>query len=68
MTQAENYAILFEGGSKNQAQKLAKNMSIWEEQGWKSETTIFGFEDGSAVYVSGPEFRVATDDEIAACK
>lgn len=66
MTQAENYEILFDGGSKAQAEKLAENMSIWKTQDWKDEVTVYGFEDGSAIYASGPEFRVATPDEIAA--
>ncbi len=68
MTQAENYEILFDGGNKAQAENLAENMSIWQAQDWNAGVTVFGFEDGSAIYVSGPEFRVATQDEIESYK
>lgn len=68
MTQAENYSILFDGGNKVQAEKLAENMSIWKEQDWENESTIFGFEDGSAVFTSGAVFRCATAEEIAAAQ
>jgi hypothetical protein len=64
MTQAENYALLFHAGSKAQAERLAENMSLWKEQDWDKEVTVFGFEDGSAIYASGPEFREATAEEI----
>ena len=66
MTQAENYEILFDGGSKDQTEKLAESMSAWKTQDWENEVTVYGFEDGSAIYASGPEFRVATAEEIAA--
>jgi hypothetical protein len=66
MKQAENYVMLHEGGNKAQAERLAENMSVWKGQDWKAEATVFGFEDGSAVYSSGPEFRQATPDEVAA--
>ena len=66
MTQAENYEILFDGGSKAQAEKLAERMSTWKWQDWEKEVTVYGFEDGSAIYASGPEFRAATAEEIAA--
>lgn len=68
MTQAENYAILFDGGNKKQATELAENMSLWRVQDWSNESTIFGFEDDSAVYSSVAEFREATAEEIAACR
>ncbi|WOI43798.1 hypothetical protein [Acidovorax sp. BLS4] len=68
MTQAENYEILFDGGNRDQARQLAENMSVWTEQDWENEVTIFGFEDGSAIFTSGAEFRQATADEIAAAK
>lgn len=64
MTQAENYEILFDGGNRRQASDLAENMSIWKGQDWENEVTVFGFADGSAIYTSGPEFRVATEEEI----
>ena len=66
MTQAENYEILFDGGNRAQAEKLAESMSTWKAQDWEKEATVYGFEDGSAIYASGPDFRVATPDEIAA--
>lgn len=66
MTQAENYEILFHGGNKVQAEKLAENMALWKGQDFESEVTVFGFEDGSAIYTSGPEFRVAAPDEVEA--
>ena len=59
MTQAQNYVILFDGGNKDQARELAENMSVSELQDWENESTVFIFEDGSAVFTSGPEFRVA---------
>lgn len=65
MTQAENYEVLFDGGNKAQAEKLAENMSLWKGQDWAKEATVYGFEDGSAIYAAGPEFRVATVEEIA---
>lgn len=65
MTQAENYALLFDGGNKRQAQELADSMCLWKEQDWKAESTLFGFEDGSAIYASGYEFREASLEEIA---
>jgi hypothetical protein len=68
MTEAENYVLLHEGGNKAQAEKLAENMSLWKGQDWAAEVTVFGFADGSAVWASGPEFRVATDPEIEAYK
>lgn len=66
MSQAENYEKLFQAGNKKQAAELANGMSIRTEQDWKNETTIFIFEDGSAVFASGPEFRQATSKEIEA--
>lgn len=66
MTQAENYEILFDGGNKAQAEKLAESMSTWKGQDWENEVTVYGFEDGSAIYASGHEFRVATPEEIVA--
>ena len=66
MTQAENYEILFDGGQKSQARNLAESMSTWKGQDWENEVTVFGFEDGSAIYASGPEFRVAKPEEIGA--
>lgn len=68
MTQAENYAMLFDAGNKAQAEKLAENMSVWKGQDWDNEVTVFGFEDGSAIYASGPDFREATAEEIAQYK
>lgn len=68
MTQAENYGILFDGGNKRQAEELAENMSIWKGQDLDNEVTVFGFEDGSAIYASGPEFRVASEAEVAQYK
>ncbi len=65
MTQAENYVMLHEGGNKAQAERLAENMSVWKGQDWDAGTTVFGFEDGSAVFASGPEFRQATANEVA---
>ncbi len=65
MKQAENYVMLHEGGNKAQAERLAESMSIWKGQDWTAGTTVFGFEDGSAVYASGPEFRQATASEVA---
>lgn len=68
MTQAENYVILFDGGNAAQAEKLAENMCLWKTQDWANEATVFGFEDGSAIYASGPEFRCATSAEIESAK
>jgi hypothetical protein len=64
MKQAENYTMLFESGNKSQAERLAENMSVWKVQDLGAESTIFGFADGSAIFVSGPDFRAATDEEI----
>ena len=68
MTQAENYQILFDGGYKRQAEESAENMSVWKTQDWEKEISVFGFADGSAVFSSGSEFRVASEDEISAYK
>jgi len=66
MTTSLNLALLHDGGYKAQAQKEAENLSIWTQQDWKAETTVFGFADGSAIYACGPEFREATPSEILA--
>jgi len=63
MTQAQNYKELFDGGYKDQAQKLTENMSISKLQDWENESTIFIFEDDSAIFTSNSEFRLATEDE-----
>jgi hypothetical protein len=65
MTQAQNYVILFDGGNKDQARKLAENMSIIQEQTCENESTVFIFDDSSAVFTSGPEFRVASAAEMS---
>jgi hypothetical protein len=65
MTQAENYELLADGGNKGQALHLAEGMCLWKGQDRESETTVYGFEDGSAIYASGPEFRAARPEEIA---
>jgi len=65
MMQAENYVMLHEGGNKAQAERLAESMSVWKGQDWQAGVTVFGFEDGSAIYACGPEFRQATTDEVA---
>lgn len=67
-TEASNYVTLHQGGSKAQAERLAENMSVWKGQDWNVGATVFGFADGSAIYSEGPEFRVATANEIAAYK
>ena len=66
MTKSLNLATLHSGGYKAQAQREAENLSIWTEQNWKDESTLFGFADGSAIYTCGPEFREATPSEIMA--
>lgn len=66
MTEAENYALLHDGGNTEQAYKLANNMSISIDQDRKNEVTVFHFADGSHIYASGPEFRVATQAEADA--
>ena len=63
MTQAQNYLELFDGGHKNQARKLTENMSISKLQNWKNESTVFVFDDESAIFTSGSEFRLAKKDE-----
>lgn len=63
MTQAQNYVIIFEAGNKEQAFELAENMSIGQEENRENESTVFIFEDGSAVFTSGLEFRVANTRE-----
>ena len=63
MTHAQNYIMMFEVGNKDQARKLAENMSIGQEQNWENESTVFIFEDGSAVFTSGLEFRLASTRE-----
>lgn len=65
MTQAQNYVFLFEGGNKNQARELAENMSVSELQDWENESTVFIFEDSSAVFTSGSDFRVANAAEMS---
>lgn len=63
MSKAECFVILYQSGSKSQAERLSKSWSIAEIQDWENEATVFVFEDGSAVYMSGSEFRVATQSE-----
>lgn len=65
MTTAENITTLFDGGYKAQAERDANNQSTWNCSDFEKEVTVFGFDDGSAIYTSGPEFRVATEAEIA---
>jgi len=64
-SQASNYAAIFDSGNKDQARKLAENMSLSKLQDWENESTVFVFEDGSAVFASGSEFRVATAAEMS---
>lgn len=64
MTQAQNYATLFEAGHEAQATELANNMSIHIEQDWDAESTVYIFDDESGIYTSGSEFRVATHKEM----
>ena len=68
MTTAQNLVALHDGGSKNQAAQQAENQSVWQEQDYANEVTIFGFADGSALFMSGPEVREATAEEIEAAK
>lgn len=68
MTAAENISILFDGGYKAQAERDANNQSIWIGNDFDKEVTVFGFTDGSAIFTSGPEFRIATEAEIAEYK
>lgn len=68
MMQAENYVMLHEGGNKAQAERLAESMSVWKGQDWQAGVTVFGFEDGSAIYACGPEFRQATPAEASEFK
>jgi hypothetical protein len=63
MSQAENFAILFDTGHKDQSRELAINMSVTLIQDWNNESTVFVFDDGSGIYTSGSEFRVATKQE-----
>ena len=65
MTTAENITTLFDGGYKAQAWGDANNQSLWTGNDFEKEVTVFGFDDGSAIYASGPEFRIATEAEIA---
>ena len=66
MNQAENYSILFDGGNKAQAERLAENMCLSKMQDSAAQATLFLFEDRSAIYASGLAFRAATLQEIAA--
>jgi hypothetical protein len=63
MTQAQNYKELFDGGYKKQACELTENMSISKLQDWKNESTVFVFADESAIFTSGSDFRLATENE-----
>ena len=63
MTQAQNCLALFDGGHKNQARKLTENMSISKLHDWENESTVFIFADDSAIFTSGADFRLATEDE-----
>lgn len=64
MTQAENYTKLYDGGYKDQAYRLADNMSIRSIQDWEKGETLFIFSDESAIFWSEQEFHIATQDEI----
>ena len=63
MTQAKNYLELFNGGHKKQAHELTENLSISKLQDWKNESTVFIFDDESAIFTSGSEFRLAKKAE-----
>jgi len=64
MNEAETYAGAFVNGDKDQIQRLVDHMSVWKTDNWDKGVTIFSFDDGSAIYSSGPEFRPATQTEI----
>lgn len=63
MTQAQNYKELFDGGYKDQARDLTENMSVSKLQDWQNESTVFVFADDSAIFTSGSDFRIATENE-----
>lgn len=63
-TKAAQYAALYNSNKKD-AEQLAEEKAAWKNNDWDHEITIFGFDDGSAIYASGQEFRAATAAEIA---
>jgi hypothetical protein len=65
MTKAKNLSTLAEGGYKTQALRDAKNQSFWVTTSADSQTTVFGFADGSALVWFCDKIREATPEEIA---
>lgn len=65
MTTAQNISLLADGGYTSQALRDANNQSLWVTTSVDGETSVYGFADGSAVFVCGKEFREATPEEIA---
>jgi len=63
---AVNCVMLHDGGYRQDAQRIAECRCVGINQDWDNESTTYVFADGSAVFASGPEFRVATPAEIAA--
>jgi hypothetical protein len=63
MNQASDFVTLYEAGHVGQAYTLASNMSISVIQDWVNESTVFLFDDNSAIFASGPDFREATSEE-----
>ena len=63
MTQAIDFQNLYESGYIDQAFKLANNMSISLLQDWLNGSTVFFFDDDSAIFMNDTDFRVATTDE-----
>lgn len=65
MTIAQNISLLADGGCTNQALRDANNQSLWLTTSADGETSVYGFADGSAVFVCGKNCREATPEEIA---
>lgn len=62
-TQADNYVDVYSAGNKNQAKKLCQAMSLSYVIDLKNHANVYIFEDGSGIYISETEFRVATESE-----
>ncbi len=62
-TQAEIYEDLYQSGSKKQAIKICESMSLSYVIDLKNRANVYIFEDGSGIYISETEFRVAAESE-----
>ena len=64
-----SFEIMMSAQNANSAMNIAEKQAISVDQDWDHEATIYEFEDGSALVVSGPQLnayhsREEADDAI----